>query len=79
MANINKSYLLLAALLAAKTGTAEAVFPSSQCAQIVDCFNQYTEDDNDEADTACCTDSWGVQVWYDKLLCLSPCRYVGAG
>lgn len=61
MANINKSYLLLAALLAAKTGTAEAVFPSSQCAQIVDCFNQYTEDDNDEADTACCTDSWGYE------------------
>lgn len=34
MANINKSYLLLAALLAAKTGTAEAAFSPSQCAQI---------------------------------------------
>lgn len=59
MANINKSYLLLAALLAAKTGTAEAVFSASQCSQIVDCFNQYTEDDNDAADTACCTNAWG--------------------
>lgn len=59
MANINKSYLLLAALLAAKTGTAEAVFSASQCANIVDCFNQYTDDDQDAADAACCTDLFG--------------------
>ncbi len=69
MANINKSYLLLAALLAAKTGTAEAVFSQSRCEDIVNCFNQYTDDENDEADTACCTDlfgyAFGTTNYYD--------------
>lgn len=75
MTNINKSYLLLAALLAAKTGTAEAKFTQNVCYDIVNCYSAYTEDDQDEADQYCCVERYGYTYGSTNFY---NCHYVGA-